>query len=78
MKRRGNVGSRLPPFDQQRRKILFGIGISDIGRIKPNPASRIAFEKLAHAAPQDGANQDVGIQDNHLSERRPFRDYAPV
>jgi hypothetical protein len=52
---------------QQGRQILFGVGVSDIRGIKANPATRVAFKKLAHAAPKDGAYQDVGIQNNHLN-----------
>jgi hypothetical protein len=38
--------------------------------------TRVGFEKLPDVSPQDGANQDVGIHDNHLNERQPSHDDA--
>jgi hypothetical protein len=36
----------------------------------------VGFEKLPDVSCQDGANHDVGVQDNHLNERQPYHDDA--
>ena len=65
------------PFAQQRRQIFRCVCVRNIGCIKPNFASRLGFEKLSDVSSEDGANQDVGVQDNHLSEGQPSHGDAP-
>jgi hypothetical protein len=36
----------------------------------------VGFEKLPDLSSQDGANQDIGVQDNHLNDRQPSHDDA--
>jgi hypothetical protein len=33
--------------------------------------TRVGFEKLSDVSSEEGANQDIGVQDNHLNEREP-------
>jgi hypothetical protein len=55
-----------------------GVIEGNVRREEADTLTRVGVDELPNASPQDGANKDVRIENDHLSGMRPFRgDAAP-
>ena len=53
-------------------EVVMVIRVRDFRSVKPKAECCIGLKKLRHALAEDRSNQDIGIQNDHLSERQPF------
>ena len=73
LKRCRFVRTRLTSLHEQSRQVSLGIGIGNIWRIEADATQPVFFKNLANATPQYRPNQDVGVEDKHLSGQQPSR-----
>jgi len=65
---RGKVRGGLASFLQESGQVSFCVVESNFGREKTDTLARIGLDQLAHPATQDGANEDVRVEDDHFIE----------
>lgn len=74
LKRSREVREGLTAFAQQPRQIFLGVIKNNVRREAPNTLGRVGVDQLPNAASQHGANNDVRVENDHLSGMNPFRD----
>jgi hypothetical protein len=74
--RRWHVGNRLPFLEEQGRQILLRVDERNIRCIEADTVGRVGIEKVPDTTAQDGTDEDVGIEDDHLSEMGSWIDDA--
>ena len=68
----GEIG-RLASLSQKRRQIFLDVFESHIRREKPDTLSRVGVQKLPNPMSQDGANENVRVENDHLNGMSAFR-----
>ena len=74
----GTVHLVFPAFLKDCGKVFLSVLKCKIGSKETNALGCVTIQKLSNLTPQNGADQDVRIDNNHLSVSRPFRGGAPV
>ncbi len=67
------VGVGLAPFLQEGRQIFLGVIEGNVRCEEADTLARVGVDELPNASPQDGANKDVRVENDHLSGMRPSR-----
>jgi len=68
----------LPRFFKREGKYFSASSKATSGAKKADTLPRVGVDELPNASPQDGANKDVRVENDHLSGIRPSRgDAAP-
>ena len=71
--RRRKIGVGLAPFFQEGRQIFLGVNECNVRYEEADTLTRVGVDELPNASPQDGADQDVRVENDHLSGMRPSR-----
>ena len=63
----------LSPLFQEGRQVFFGVIEGNVRCEEADTLTSVGVDELPDASPQDGANEDVCIENDHLSGMRPSR-----
>jgi hypothetical protein len=67
------VGVGLAPFFQEGWQIFLGVIEGNVRCEEADTLTRVGVDELPNASPQDGANKDVRVENDHFSGMRPSR-----
>src|SRR5579859_823203 len=67
-----SVCFRLPPLRDQRGQIFFGVPESSIGSEEAKSAVTVRLDQLSNSPTENGANQDIRVENNHFDPLRVF------
>ncbi len=63
----GSGVKEVTAFPKQNGQVLLSVFKRHIGYDKANSWRRVGFDEVAHAAAEDGPDQDIHIENNHLN-----------
>jgi hypothetical protein len=67
------VGVGLAPFFQEGRQVFLGVIEGNVRCEEADTLARVGVDELPNTSPQDRANKDVRVENDHLSGMRPSR-----